>query len=98
MIYFIHSPIQNKVKIGKATKGKLHSRLMGIQIGNPDELVVLGVMDGGRKEERQLHLLFRHLHVRGEWFKYEAELKEFIETQSKCPYLYGENDLKKKTN
>lgn len=82
MIYFLHEPIDNAVKIGKTQDDKLMIRVSAIQIGNHRELKLLGVCEGYTKKEKELHKQFKHLSIRGEWFKYENELKEYIENNT----------------
>ena len=60
------------MKIGLT--GNLGERLSALQASNPRPLKVVAVLEfSGRKQarlkERQLHWLFRHNHVRGEWFR-----------------------------
>lgn len=74
-VYFIQAgPF---VKIGK-TSGRPDARVSELQTGCPYDLNLLAHISGGIKRERQLHARFHHLHVRGEWFKYERELYRFI--------------------
>jgi Meiotically Up-regulated Gene 113 (MUG113) protein len=66
VIYFVHDSVSAAVKIGHAADaGK---RLLGLQTGNPNELVLLGTLPGDRPQERQLHQRFAEHHRRGEWF------------------------------
>ena len=39
----------------------------------------MGVIDGGREVEKELHRRFRDLHVRGEWHRDEPVLRAYIE-------------------
>lgn len=78
MIYFILDRKNKVVKIGKYTKGKLAIRLSGLQVGNVHLLEVIGVQEGERCEEAELHEKFIDLRVRGEWFVYKRPLEEYI--------------------
>ena len=42
------------------------------------ELVLWGVVAGGKDEERDLHERFREMNLRGEWFEPGRELLEFV--------------------
>lgn len=77
MIYFLHSNAMNAVKIG--TTGNLKSRLGAYRTSNPEELLLLGSMEGGTKEEKTLHQKFAHLRMQGEWFQCTAELMIYID-------------------
>lgn len=78
MIYFIYDSTNNAVKIGKTSDDGVYTRLSMLQIGNPTELKLLGVMPGYTEEEEMLHEQFNTYRIRGEWFKYINEVKEFI--------------------
>jgi Meiotically Up-regulated Gene 113 (MUG113) protein len=68
------------VKIGITTN--LDSRLAQLQI--PEELSEYALfVNGWRREELELHRRFAAYRVRGEWFKKEGELAEWIERG--CP-------------
>jgi hypothetical protein len=63
------------VKIG-VFSGNVSNRLSGLQTGNPKILFVKDHLF--HKDpyglEKVLHSRYRHLHVRGEWFKDEPEI------------------------
>lgn len=75
-IYFIEDPF-DCVKIG-FTADSVLSRLSQLQSGNSHPLQVMGWIAGTVEQEHILHQRFAHLHVRGEWFRRERELQEFI--------------------
>lgn len=75
-IYFI-GPKDGPIKIGKAKNVK--ARLSGIQTGHPEDLYVWGVMLANERVESALHNKFKHLSLRGEWFRRDKELIDFIE-------------------
>ena len=66
VVYLIAARDLEMVKIGLATN--VRERLSQLQTGSPCELELLAAIPGGEAEERALHWLFGHLHVRGEWF------------------------------
>lgn len=68
------------VKIGYARRSNLLLRLHGIQCMNPKPLILLCVVEGTISTEREFHRRFRALHARGEWFRHEGALAEFIES------------------
>lgn len=75
MIYFIRSGKSDYVKIGYCS-GEPKHRLSRLQIGNPEKLQLLAVAPGERWDEERWHCDFRHLRVRGEWFRWEADLQK----------------------
>ena len=65
----------NPVKIGHANR--VETRLTSLQMGNPDELRILGKVvvpwDLAAHIEKQTHVVLQHHHRRGEWFDVSAE-------------------------
>ena len=74
-IYFIKQG--EYVKIGYSAGIK--DRLKGLQTGSPEELEVLATEHGDKLTEKWLHMLFEKQHYRGEWFKLDDELLNYIE-------------------
>jgi hypothetical protein len=72
-VYFVGAP--GMVKIGRSRNP--HDRLVGLRSGIPLPLELLAVLPDG-SQERELHERFAHLRLKGEWFRREAELEEFI--------------------
>lgn len=77
-VYFIQDE-GGEIKIG-FSQGNPHSRLASFRTGNPRELKLLVSIPGGREEEQALHERFADLRTRGEWFKPDARLLDFVET------------------
>lgn len=75
MIYFVRSG--DAVKIGYAERPD--KRIPSLKTANPNELVVLGVMEGGVGDEKELHRRFSRRRLRGEWFELSNEILVFIE-------------------
>lgn len=74
MIYFITDGYH--VKIGYTER--LDNRVAELQTSNAFELKILRSVPGSLNDERKLHKRFKHLHIRGEWFQLNDELKSFI--------------------
>ena len=64
-VYFLQQGETGPIKIGFTTK--LKHRFAVIRSSNI-YVSVLGVMPGGRKEERQIHKRFKEHRIEGEWF------------------------------
>ena len=75
-VYFIRQG--DYVKIGKA--GNPKKRFKQLQSANPEPLELLAVIDDrdGHSLETELHRKFAHLRSSGEWFRYGADLVDFI--------------------
>jgi len=67
-----HKPVY--VKIGKSRDPV--SRINNLQTSSPTELRTLFILEGDR--EREMHTLFAEYRIRGEWFRVEGRLKQFI--------------------
>lgn len=74
MIYFIET--QGLVKIGYSNDPR--RRFSSLTTGCPTVCTLIGVTEGGKEEEGELHSRFSHLRVRGEWFKFAVEVNDFL--------------------
>jgi hypothetical protein len=85
VVYFIAagSPPE-AVKIGYTLRDA-GARLNGIQTSNHLEVRLLGTIPGDRGVERALHRRFAHLRLRGEWFRWDASIKAFIDSDPDFP-------------
>ena len=83
-IYFIaenskDGPGFSCVKIGYTGQTSVYRRLDTLQTANPQKLTLLFDAPGTRPKESFLHSFFRPFKVRGEWFRPEKRLMEFID-------------------
>lgn len=74
-IYFIADG--EAIKIGHAMD--LKRRLQELQTSHYRDLKIICDLPGTEVDESYFHLRFRHLRIRGEWFRAEPELLAFIE-------------------
>lgn len=98
VVYFVRDQKEPAIKIGVSAGSR--SRVSGLQTGNPNKLIVLAWMPGGRKEEKELQKRFEHLNTyEGEWFEAKPELLAFIEevkqNHSQEPYIHPSTKEKK---
>jgi Meiotically up-regulated gene 113 len=95
IVYFVLAPKANMVKIGQACEiDPPTARLKALQTGSPEILQVILVLDYKPPfEENQLHFRFRDYREHGEWFRYEGELRKFIEMKKLNPIPTPEDDL-----
>lgn len=75
-VYVLCVLTMERVKIGYTTN--LKKRISALQTSNPDELIFLGAFPGTPKDEQRIKHQFRHLRIRGEWFRTDMELGLFI--------------------
>jgi hypothetical protein len=74
-VYFVRT--SDFIKIGFTTN--LPQRLESLPFGTPHEVTLLHDMPGSFDFEVDMHRKFKHLRVKGEWFRAEQELLDFIE-------------------
>jgi hypothetical protein len=72
-VYFLRAGDDGPVKIGFARD--LNLRITDIQIGCPEPVALLRVIDdGGKAAERWLHSHFKEQRLRGEWFSFSDDM------------------------
>lgn len=75
-VYFIRSG--DFVKIGFATD--LPTRLSGIKTSNPNDVELLAKCHGTLETEARFHERFKRHHYRGEWFRYDDEIRSAVQS------------------
>lgn len=73
-IYFLEC--DGLIKIGCSQDPQ--RRQYRLNTGNPKAIQWLGAVPGSRRDEAALHRRFRHVRVRGEWFRPDEELRAVI--------------------
>lgn len=77
-VYFLQSADPDApVKIGY-TERPSRERLSEAQTFSAEKLYILIETLGSRDDETALHRRFATLNIRGEWFRYEGELRELV--------------------
>jgi hypothetical protein len=79
--YFVRNG--EAIKIGHTALPK--ARMMDLQIASPEPLNILAIVSNTIIKEADAHRKFAHLRIRGEWFRAESELLEFIATVKGAP-------------
>jgi len=74
-VYFVEC--DGFVKIGYSG-GRVEERADELSLGSPLEQAVAARLPGDRYLETLLHDLFKSYHHRGEWFRVEGDLAEFL--------------------
>jgi len=82
-VYFIGNRERGVVKIGKSNKP--NQRLGGLQSANAEPLTVLAKLffkteHAAWTAESELHAKYRHLQIRGEWFRLDSDLEREIQS------------------
>lgn len=90
-VYFIQESGMGAVKIGVSRHA--HERVKELRGSTPHTLRLLATVEGGCCVEATLHLLFRHAHVSGEWFRPVAELIGYIEKEGELPEATKKREL-----
>ena len=88
MIYFISDG--EYLKIGY-TSGDVETRISALQIGNARKLQLVGYIDGGRETEAILHRVFHEFNVGGEWFLYNLEKIQAMNSDDDDSDNYDDN-------
>lgn len=73
-VYFVQKGRRGPIKIGISENVIKRSRALG------SGMIILAVLDGGRKREMAFHRRFAHLAMGGEWFIAGPDLVAFVET------------------
>lgn len=74
-VYFVL--LNDFIKIGVTQD--LRQRMIQLMNDSPYKITLLRFVRGNRTLERSYHLKFARLRARGEWFRAELELIEFID-------------------
>lgn len=87
IIYFIQDTGGGEIKVGVAKKRQLMKVIGKLQLGNPSELKLLGVIPARNAGElqRELHTSFSDAHLRGEWFRSTPDLLAYIRQRAVMP-------------
>lgn len=77
-VYFI-GPERGDAPVKIGTARNPVRRLAGLQSGHYERLVILGLLPGSFKFEKELHETFARDRVRGEWFRRSEAILKMIE-------------------
>jgi transcriptional regulator with AAA-type ATPase domain len=77
MIYFIQQGKTGPIKIGY-TENDIAKRLASLQVASAEKLTLLGVIEGGKKQEKLIHKFFHANQMEGEWFKPVPAIQDYI--------------------
>lgn len=84
-VYFVLDATAEQIKIGHAKDP--HARHRSLQVGNPNEIHLLGWIKQRVPValERELHERFKAHRVRGEWFECSEEIVDYIRDHRDTP-------------
>lgn len=77
LVYFIIGRKTKLIKIGY-TSATVYGRMRDLQVGSPDALELLGVIDAPISFERELHHTLAAYHSHGEWFELFTDFRKYI--------------------
>jgi hypothetical protein len=77
-IYFIDAKERHQSPIKIGLTGNIEQRVSALQAFTPDELQMLGYVEGTYKDEALIHRAFSAQHIRSEWFRYSPELSSVV--------------------
>jgi hypothetical protein len=77
-VYFLQAGDDGPIKIGHTTR-PVQDRIDKLQVGNAYELRLIGTIEAHAPYERVLHRKFKHIRMRGEWYRPEVELLQLIQ-------------------
>ena len=84
-VYFILNLTTQELKIGQSKYP--YARLKQLEQEEKAPLVLLGMKEDVIPLEKKLHSKFSHLHSRGEWFKLEGDLVDYVQQIHKASTL-----------
>lgn len=84
-VYFVRC--QNYLKIGWSDD--VEKRVETLQTASPFSLFLVATIPNKTKLfERTLHKQFAHLHWRGDWFRFDDQLQDFVfRVANNCDYI-----------
>lgn len=96
-VYFAQMGSSGPIKIGVVRRGDIASRLKNLQMACPEELTLLGTIEGAGEQERWIHARFSESRLRGEWFSPSeyvlAEIKRLISGEILPPGIKPKNHM-----
>lgn len=70
-------------------KRRVSKRLSKLQVGNSRALVVIALCDGTQVQEKALHAMWDGYRIRGEWFRREDAVLDFVNQNITQPIRTG---------
>lgn len=83
-IYFVADEKDKHIKIGRTRDVK--SRVGQLKTSNPYKLHIVKVIRGTDVQELDIHKMFQVYRVNGEWFEFNEEIRNYIDTLNACDY------------
>ena len=93
MIYLIYCSKTKTCKIGYSYNPD--NRLKELQTGNPYHLELITTVPGDISIEKDIHSKFNHLKLKGEWFNYTQEIKDYFKVEIELDYTQFYHSLSK---
>ncbi len=90
-VYFIQNLYNGNIKIGKSNNPK--KRLKSLQTANSNKLSLVATISESYISENEVHKMFSHFRLTGEWFSYSEQIKDFIEKIRTASFISTGKDL-----
>jgi hypothetical protein len=75
-VYFVQVGSRGDIKIGYSTN--IMKRMNSLSSSMPENIKLLGYITGDLNREKELHKMFRILNVKGEWFRCDKSIIEYL--------------------
>ena len=83
MVYFIRGKESGNIKIGFSTNPD--KRKSNLQTAHYEELEFIGIMNGSLEDEAKIKAMFSEFNIRGEWYRPDREIMDFVEKNANKP-------------
>jgi hypothetical protein len=93
-VYFIQRPNDGAIKIGHTTEFK--ARFDALEAFTGMDLTTLCILDKDRKFEKEMHEKFNNIRLKGEWFKSDKLLLDYIDSLNTQSVSIDSDKIKRK--
>jgi excisionase family DNA binding protein len=80
-VYFAQEPYDKAIKIG--ISHNVRKRIAQLENSMPHNLQIIGMMSGDFAKEQELHMMFEPYRIKGEWFKPDKAILDYIENNAR---------------
>jgi hypothetical protein len=87
VLYFVQDTRGGEISFGVTGARRLNKKLSQLQLGNPTQLKLLGVIPAtnASKLANELRATFSSAHINGDWYEPVPELATFIRARATVP-------------
>lgn len=88
-VYFVLVDSTRNIKIGYSTN--IRRRIHTLQTSIPEKIKLLGYITGDMNKEKELHKMFRVHKIKGEWYRFDTSIIDYINTYNEHKLPNGMN-------